>query len=167
MVTVMQSQRFFTAGPCIGVLVFLLNAPATSAQESLINEATLRGHVRFLADDLLEGRGPGSRGDKLTQLYLATQFQTLGLAPAAADGGWSQHVPLVGVQTHQPKAVTFRWKDKSVALKSIVDFVSSCGHPTEKISLDAAEVVFVGYGIECLNTNGTTTRGRTWRARSC
>ncbi len=56
MVTVMQPRRIFTVGTCIGVLVLLLNAPTTSAQESLINEATLRGHVRFLADDLLEGR---------------------------------------------------------------------------------------------------------------
>ncbi|MBL6724822.1 MAG: M20/M25/M40 family metallo-hydrolase [Rubripirellula sp.] len=52
-----------------------------------IDEATLRGHIRFLADDLLEGRGPGSRGDDLTQLYLQTQFQTLGLQPAALQPG--------------------------------------------------------------------------------
>ena len=39
-----------------------------SDRVSLINEANIRGHVRFLANDLLEGRGRGSRGDELTQL---------------------------------------------------------------------------------------------------
>lgn len=59
----------------------------TAAQQQLeshIKESTLRGHIRFLADDLLEGRGPGSRGDQITQLYLQTQFQALGLLPAAS-----------------------------------------------------------------------------------
>ncbi len=61
--------------------------PTSASQqqiESQIQESTLRGHIRFLADDLLEGRGPGSRGDQITQLYLQTQFQSLGLLPAAS-----------------------------------------------------------------------------------
>jgi hypothetical protein len=133
---------------CIAACILLLTATSAFAQPTQINEPTLRGHVRYLADDLLEGRGPGSRGDKLAQVYVATQFQTLGLAPAAADGGWLQPVPLVGVRTRQPPAVTFTSSDDSVTLESMVDFVSSIGHPTERVSIDAAEVVFVGYGIE-------------------
>ncbi|MFN6138123.1 MAG: peptidase M28, partial [Planctomycetota bacterium] len=39
-----------------------------------ISESTLRAHIRFLADDLLEGRGPATQGDALAQLYLETQF---------------------------------------------------------------------------------------------
>ncbi len=126
-------------------------APLTVEEMALaevIDEVTLRSHIRFLADDLLEGRGPGSRGDAITQLYLATQFQSLGLKPAAADGGWLQRVPLVGVRTHAPGEVTFRGDGNSVTLESVVDFMSSIGHPVEKMSVKDAEVVFVGYGIE-------------------
>src|SRR6188768_2560507 len=72
------------------------NEAQVVAAEDAITGPALRGHIRFLADDLLEGRGPGSRGDKLAQLYLATQFQSLGLKPAAPEGGWIQRVPLVG-----------------------------------------------------------------------
>ena len=79
----------------------------TSSGVSLINEASIRGHVRFLADDLLEGRGPGSRGDQLTQLYIATQFEALGLQPAAGNGEWLQPFPLVGVRTIAPPNVVF------------------------------------------------------------
>jgi Zn-dependent M28 family amino/carboxypeptidase len=118
------------------------------AAAAVIVEATLRGHIRYLADDLLEGRGPGSRGDDLTQLYLATQFETLGLKPAAATGRWTQPVPLVGVRTHSPPQVRFRGKEGSLALESVDDFMSSIGSPVESARIDEAEVVFVGYGIE-------------------
>ncbi len=130
--------------------------PTTAAEFSkadtdaanVIDETTVRGHIRFLADDLLEGRGPGSRGDALTQLYLATQFQTLGLRPAASDGGWLQPVPLVGVRTQAPAQVTFRDGQESITLESVKEFMSNMGHPVEKISIQDAEVVFVGYGID-------------------
>src|SRR5262245_52636525 len=79
-----------------------------AAAELAINEAALRGHIRFLADDLLEGRGPGSRGDELAQHYIAAQFQSLGLKPAAPGGGWFQSVPLVGVTAHVPATLKFQ-----------------------------------------------------------
>ncbi|MGV3484190.1 MAG: M28 family peptidase [Planctomycetaceae bacterium] len=120
--------------------------PTEAADE--INEATLRGHVRFLADDLLEGRGPGSRGDALTQLYISTQFQTLGLTPAAADGSWLQPVPLVGVRTRAPDSVTFSAGDQSVSLQSSTEFMSTIGGPKTEASIKDAEIVFVGYGIQ-------------------
>ena len=34
-----------------------------NAAKRAITAAALRGHIRYLADDLLEGRGPGTRGD--------------------------------------------------------------------------------------------------------
>ena len=118
------------------------------SESEVIDEPLLRAHIRFLADDLLEGRGPGSRGDALTQLYLTTQFQSLGLRPAAADGGWSQPVPLVGTRTHPPTEVVFHNGDKRVALKSVEDFMSTIGSPIRQASIQDAEVVFVGYGIQ-------------------
>ena len=81
----------------LGVVAAGVPAIAAGDEAEIIDESTLRGHVRFLADDRLEGRGPGSRGDELTQLYIATQFQTLGLQPAAGEGQWLQPFPLVGV----------------------------------------------------------------------
>ena len=139
-----------------------------------ITEATLRGHIRFLADDLLEGRGPGSRGDQLTQLYLQTQFQSLGLSPAGSSeaigalldkqadpqlkklpadnldlhASWTQPVPLIGVQTTQPQSVTFSHGDASISFESVKDFMSNLGNATESTEINDAEVVFVGYGID-------------------
>lgn len=113
-----------------------------------INENVLRAHIRFLADDLLEGRGPGSRGDDLTQLYISTQFQALGFQPALPDGQWSQPVPLVGVTTAPPATVEFRSASESLILKHHTDAMLVAGRPAEKISIQDAELVFVGYGIQ-------------------
>src|SRR5436190_17257385 len=83
------------------------DAAHVAAAELAINEPALRGHIRFLESDLLEGRGPGSRGDELAQHYIATQFQSLGLKPILPENGWLQTVPLVGVSARVPDTVTF------------------------------------------------------------
>lgn len=46
-----------------------------------IRAASLKGHVSFLASDLLEGRGTPSRGLNLAAEYIAAQFRRAGLEP--------------------------------------------------------------------------------------
>lgn len=112
-----------------------------------IDQATLRGHIRFLADDLLEGRGPGTRGDLLAQRYIQAQFQAAGLKPILGDN-WYQAVPLVGVKTHCPPAITFSKDDAELELKYFDDYIATAGRAAEATSIRDAEVVFVGYGIQ-------------------
>jgi Peptidase family M28 len=61
--------------------------------------AAIRGdaiaaHVRFLAVDLLEGRGTGTRGHALAARHVASGFRALGLSPAGKDGSYLLEVPL-------------------------------------------------------------------------
>jgi len=112
-----------------------------------INDTALRAHIRFLADDLLEGRGPGTRGDQLAQRYIATQFEALGLKPASDKGSWYQSVPLVGTKTYPPATITFHHGDDTLELKYSDDFMASAGRPAKQLSFLDREVVFVGYGI--------------------
>lgn len=121
--------------------------PNEQAAAAAISDAALRAHIRFLADDLLEGRGPGTRGDQLAQRYIATQFEALGLKPAAGNGSWYQPVPLVGTKTHPPATITFRHGDDSLELKYSKDFMANAGRPADRLGFRDAEVVFVGYGI--------------------
>ena len=84
--------------------------PTSSQQriaESKITDASIRADVEFLADDLLEGRGPGTRGDRLAQKYIISQFKQMGLKPAGNDGQWTQEVPLMGVTTRPPSTLTY------------------------------------------------------------
>src|SRR5687767_7790323 len=57
-----------------------------------IEAAGVKAHMAFLADDLLEGREAGTRGDALAQLYIRTQFAAAGLEPAGEAGSYLQRV---------------------------------------------------------------------------
>jgi Zn-dependent M28 family amino/carboxypeptidase len=70
---------------------FALLASAGAAQaadpvSARISAQSLRGHLSFLASDLLEGRGTPSRGQDLAAEYIAAQFRRAGLEPAGDDG---------------------------------------------------------------------------------
>jgi Peptidase family M28/PA domain len=147
----MQVSTLLFAGVCQPLDAQNALRPAdaqVAAADLAINERALRGHIRFLADDLLEGRGPGSRGDALAQAYIAAQFESLGLEPAAPGGGWFQQVPLVGVTAHVPATLKFQHGTNSLELKRHDDYVFASGKPQDKVAIENAEIVFVGYGIQ-------------------
>ncbi len=70
-----------------------LHAPAVANALQQIRPAAIRAHMAFLADDLLEGRGTGTRGYEIAARYVAAQFDAMGLEPGV-NGGWFQPVPL-------------------------------------------------------------------------
>ncbi|MFK7766643.1 MAG: M28 family peptidase [Mariniblastus sp.] len=117
------------------------------AEDSIL-ESRLRADVKFLADDLLEGRGPGTRGDLLGQKYISTQFQLLGFEPAGSAGSFIQKVPLVGVTTRPPANIQFVHGEQKLELKNSDDYIVTSGLPLEESKFSDAEVVFVGYGMQ-------------------
>ncbi len=46
----------------------------------------LKEHVLFLADDKLEGRQTGTRGEELAMEYIANQYKQIGLEPKGTNG---------------------------------------------------------------------------------
>jgi len=68
-----------------------------------ITANSLRGHVSFLASDLLEGRDTPSRGLDIAGEYIAAQFRRLGLEPAG-DDGYFQTVVLRPKEADSPKS---------------------------------------------------------------
>ena len=48
--------------------------------------------MEFLADDLLEGRGTGTRGFQLAANYIRAQFEQMGLKPGGVSGSYFQNV---------------------------------------------------------------------------
>ncbi len=121
---------------------------AAEKAAAVIDEASMKGPVRFLADDLLEGRGPATRGDRLTQLYLGTTLEYLGFEPAFGKGGYLQPFDVVSVTADVPKTWDFRKGGQSLALKFWDQYIAASGVQEAKAALDNAEVVFVGYGID-------------------
>lgn len=125
--------------------------PSSVEQEiadRFITESAIRADVEFLSDDLLEGRGPGTRGDVLAQKYIISQFKLIDLHPAAADGGWTQDVPLLGVTTRPPKSIAFRKSGQLMKLANHDDYIVTCGTGVADANINDAELVFVGYGMQ-------------------
>jgi Zn-dependent M28 family amino/carboxypeptidase len=123
-------------------------APVEATARAQITQNTLEAPIRYLADDLLEGRGPASRGDALARLYLAAELQSLGYLPGGPGGNWEQPVDIVGTTAQLPADWTFTGSKGSVDLKLSEDFIASSGVQTESASIRNAGLVFVGYGIE-------------------
>lgn len=127
-------------------------APEILQAAQQITIPAIRAPIRFLSDDLLEGRGPGTSSDDLVQLYLSSQLEGMGLKPAGNSfdfkGGWIQQVPMLGVTTKNPATFEFRSGSSSVLLKYFEDMIANAGKPVESVSIQDAEVVFVGYGIQ-------------------
>jgi len=119
------------------------------AEEAIrsITRNDVEAPIRFLADDLLEGRGPATRGDELAQLYLATELQELGLEPAFGSS-FQQPFDIVGLDAQMPTSLKVKAKSGDVDLKWREDFIAASGTQSETASVNDAEFVFVGYGIE-------------------
>ena len=81
------------------ISIFLLAAAAFSADTTDVSGERMRAHVKFLASDQLEGRGVGTRGEKLATEYIAAQFDSAGAKPAGENGTFFQRVPMVGAAT--------------------------------------------------------------------
>ena len=126
------------------------DAPVTAAQKTAAKEIMpelLRAHIRFLASDLLEGRGPATRGDQLAEAYIQSQMEGLGLKPGAPGGGWIQKVPLVGIKRTSSDPAVFKSGRGTLSGALGENFVAVSGVQKPESKIDAAEIVFVGYGI--------------------
>jgi Zn-dependent M28 family amino/carboxypeptidase len=121
--------------------------PDEKAAAATIRAEALRADVGFLADDLLEGRGPASRGDELGRAYIRARMEAMGLLPAAPGGVWEQKVDLVGVTASCPSVVKVSRGAESVDLRHSDDYIAFSNKPDAEVRVEAAEIVFVGYGI--------------------
>ncbi len=135
---------------CLLASTALAGQKPTAAERAAARTITadfLRAHARFLASDLLEGRGPASRGDQLAQQYIAAQLEALGLEGGAPGGGYFQPFELVGI-TGNPDTLSLSGPGgKRLELKYRDEFIAVSGVQAEESRLDGAELVFVGYGI--------------------
>jgi peptidase M28-like protein len=113
-----------------------------------IRPAEISAHVRFLADDLLEGREPGTRGHAIAERYVATQLAALGLEPAGDGGTFFQAVPLRATRVAPKDMRLDVLGRRGTALRLVPErdvVLFSAGHePT--VSVDAP-LVFAGFGI--------------------
>jgi Zn-dependent M28 family amino/carboxypeptidase len=127
--------------------------PSVRQAAESIDPEKIGAHVKFLSDDLLEGRGPGKRGAEIAANYIATQFALYGLKPAGDNGTYFQKVPLYAVHTVEDQT-TFSFVPYAgsgvgapIVLKYSDDIVAKDTTGEESADIDA-QIVFAGYGID-------------------
>jgi hypothetical protein len=128
-------------------------ADAQTAVQSVRPEA-IRAHMRFLADDAMEGRKPGTRGFRLAANYVISQFEALGLQPAGDQQTYLQKVPLRNWRVNEEgSSLTLIDKNgKEQALSFGKNYILSPVYGSEKSEV-TAPVIFVGFGVTAPDLN--------------
>jgi hypothetical protein len=112
-----------------------------------IRPEAIRADMRFLADDLLEGRGTGTRGHEIAASFMASEFEAMGLEPAGDNGTYFQSVPLRSIRPDENRTtLTTELGGKFESFIFRQDFISSGDAGRTEISVEEP-VVYVGFGV--------------------
>ena len=125
-------------------MVAVAQGAAKPAAPGPITATEIDGDLRFISSDLLEGRAPATRADKLTTEYIADQLRSAGVEPGV-NGSYFQTVPMDVVKA-DPASIKVNATGKAtMTLRSPDDVVVFAGSAVEKSSA-SGELVYVGYG---------------------
>src|SRR5437870_2623928 len=131
---------------CLVILLSACAAAVSAAQQtsadSHFDGNSWWAHVKFLADDSLEGRDTGSEGLRKAQAYAVEQFQKAGLEPAGTNGFY-QPIRFDQFQVDESKSsLNFVAGGKSTALSFADDaFIST--RATRASTTLSAPLVFI------------------------
>jgi Zn-dependent M28 family amino/carboxypeptidase len=125
------------------LLTLLLGFTANAQQ---FRTDAIRAHMSFLASDMLEGRGTGSRGHRIAAEYVAAQYAIAGLEPGA-NGSWYQEVPFVTTQSNAGSTVTLTPRNSAPVTLNIFNQFTSYGDPLFPEKNFEGDVVLAGYGV--------------------
>lgn len=114
---------------------------ALIASSAVGRTEAIRAHMTFLASDLLEGRGTGTRGYRIAAEYVAAQYGLMGIESSF------QEVPLRETVADASSTIRLmRAGEAPVTLRIFHDFTSS-GDPLSANKVVEGDIVFAGYGI--------------------
>lgn len=94
------------------------------------DKGSINEHIRFLADEELEGRLAGSSGEAAAANYIADQYLVSGLLPAGDEGTYLQQFELEGPM---PQAMEI----ESFISRNVVGFVEGSGRSGQYIIIGA------------------------------
>ncbi len=140
----------------------LLPLPDATSPEILAADLDVR--VRTLADDIFEGRGPGTPAGEAAADWIAAEMSRIGLKPGGPDGSWFQSVSMVNQTVDETaSSLIATWPDgEDLSLSLGEDTVIwTKKQDTDHIAFDPSEVVFVGYGAVAPEYEWDDYRGNT------
>ena len=139
-----------------GVLPQTIDSPSIAGEISPAPPSDFDGnswwnHVKFLADDKLEGRDTGSRGEREAQKYAVAQLKKAGAEPAGVKG-YYQPVKFISRQiVEKDCSLTLVHDGKREPLVLGEDaIIGTRVMPAPEVS---APLVFAGYGLKVPENN--------------
>jgi Zn-dependent M28 family amino/carboxypeptidase len=130
---------------CAAALTVLASC-GRSPEPVPITIGEIESHIRFLSDDLLEGRAVGSRGIEMAARYHEDYFRTWGLEPAF-ESGYRQTFPLKGATPEPNASLEILGPEVRLTPMILDDFVIHSereGLPAES----AGDLVYAGFLIQ-------------------
>ncbi|MGA9898674.1 MAG: M28 family metallopeptidase [Terriglobales bacterium] len=137
--------------PSLLLPVLLLAIFAAGQTASHFDGQTWWDHIKVLADDKLEGRDTGSRGERAAQAYAVEQLKRAGAVPAGTDGFYQPVNFVVRQIVEKDCSLTLVSGGKREPLTLGEDaIIGTRVMPARKVE---ASLVFAGYGLKVPEKN--------------
>jgi len=149
-------------------VLILLAATGISCSNSKVDNAAqlitkdgMMNHIETLSSDEFLGRSTGTEGEEKTVNYLVEQFKAMGASSGVEDGSYVQRFPLLGQKTMNHSMEVRRPSRRSTinTFTFFEDFVAWPSNQSEKVDINDAELVYVGYGIQAPEENWDDFKG--------
>jgi len=128
------------------MIVLFVSCKKSAIQVKPVTPQEIEAHIRFLSDDLLEGRAVGSRGLAIAALYHENAFRSMGLEPLFEES-YRQPFDLRGSQL-DPEASVEIFSDETTWRYTIFeDFVVNSYREDSPLGVEG-ELVYCGYLIQ-------------------
>lgn len=119
---------------------------AVGAAGQTFRADAIRAHMNFLANDLLEGRGTGTRGYDLGAAYVAAQFEAAGLAPGNGDS-YFQNIAFRVTRPGGSSMITLTPMGGSSSTFHFAEGFVTSGDPLKPTTEIRGPVVYAGFGV--------------------
>jgi len=135
--------------PVAWAVVFAASAAlAQGLPVTPIDPARLSAIDKFISSDDFEGRGPATRAESKVIDYIVGQYMALGLQPAGDNGGWTQAVPIRRFEITGPINLSLSEGGRTKPLVQAEDVAVMTETPVDRVAIENAPLVFVGYGVK-------------------
>lgn len=132
--------------PLLATLFLWLMTWSLKAQENPVNADSICKHIERLAADEFMGRKSGTPGEEKAIHYIKTQYEAMGLKPAAGDS-YFQQVHLANYTVEPPASIQVKKGQKTFQIEHQKDFLLASTYTQKEVSINGVELVFAGFGI--------------------
>lgn len=135
------------------IALLLFFSTFLACNQAYVYKNTMKEDVTFLADDALEGRETGTKGEQEAAVYIANRFKSMRLAPQGTDGYFQTFTFKPKTNPHEEVKYVTLGKDSTITGTNVLGFINNQAKNTIIIG---AHYDHLGFGSE-----GSLYRGET------